>query len=484
MTSPSLPAVDAAEPSLPASEAARAAAIAALRSLDGVIVAGDRGYDEARLAWNLAADQRPLAVAEPTTLAEIQRVVRAAVAAGIRVAPQSTGHNALPLVQAGLDDALLLRLHRLREVRIDADRPTALVSAGSLWRDAVEAAAPHGLTALHGSAGDVGAVGYTLGGGLSFYGRRYGLAAHHVRAFEVVTASGDVVRSTPFEHAGLFWALRGGGGGLGIVVSMEIELLPLSDVQAGFLLWDISAAPAVLPAWRAWTTGLDRAATTSLRMLRFPPLPELPPFLSGRSLIVVDGAVLADDERTAELLAPLRALRPEMDTFARIPASAVLDVHMDPPAPSAGVSEHGMMRALDDETVETLLAIAGPGAADAPSIVELRHLGGALSDPIDAALPRLDGEYALLALEMVPVPEVAEVASARVRATVDAVRDRLDGAPYLNFIEDEAELSAVLGREGTERLRRVRALYDPMHLWVAAHRMPESVVAAGLDGRP
>lgn len=458
---------------LPDTTAPIAAASAdALRGIDGLVLAGDPGYDEARLAWNLAADQRPLAIATPASVEALRRIVRAVARAGIRIAPQGTGHNAMPLVQAGLADAVLLRLHALREVSIDPSRRTATIGGGALWREVVEAAAVHGLTASHGSAGDVGAVGYVLGGGLSFYGRRHGLAAHHVRAFDVVTASGDLLRATPFEHVGLFWALRGGGGGFGVVVSMEIELLPYAEVHGGFLLWDISAAPAVLRAWRDWTTGLDRAATTSLRLLRFPALPELPPFLSGRSLVVIDGAVLASDDRAAELLRPLRDLGPEVDTFARIPATAMLDVHMDPPVPTAAVSDHAMLRALDDGTIGALLAVAGPGAQGAPSIVELRHVGGALADEMAAALPQLDGEYALFAVEPVPMPEAAEGARARTRAIVAALGEADTGRPYLNFVEERVDLTVVFGRESVDRMRRVRALYDPMQVWVAPHRMP------------
>jgi FAD/FMN-containing dehydrogenase len=452
-----------------------------LQGVDGIALAGEAAYERGRLAWNLAADQRPAAIAAPRTVAEVVAAVRAAASAGLRVAPQSTGHGALPLAARGLDDAMLLRLDGLTGVQVDPERRIARVLGGTLWRDVVVAAAPHGLTALHGSAGDVAVAGYVLGGGLSFYGRAHGLAAHHVRAFEVVTSGGDVVRASADSHPALFWALRGGGGSFGVVTAIELELLPIADVYAGFLLWDISAAPAVLRAWRDWTgpdaagqdgPGRDRAVTTSLRLLRFPPVPELPPFLSGRSLVVVDGAVLAEDDRAVELLAPLRALAPELDTFARIPAAGLLDVHMDPPAPTPGVGDHAMLGALDDTALTALLDAAGPGVAEAPMIVELRQLGGALAEPGDAAVSRLAGEYALLAIDVAPAPEFVEPAFARTGAIVGAMSNWRDGAPYLNFVERASGAEGAFTPEVAERLRRARAIYDPLRTFVAAHPVP------------
>ncbi|MBS1907975.1 MAG: FAD-binding oxidoreductase [Actinobacteria bacterium] len=453
-----------------------------LRGIDGITLPGDPGYDDARTAWNLAADQRPAAIATPRTVAATITAVRAAGSAGLRIAPQSTGHGALPLAARGLEDALLLRLDGLTGVEIDAERRIARVLGGTLWRDVIAAAAPYGLTALHGSAGDVAVAGYLLGGGLSFYARTHGLATHHVRAFEVVTSGGDLVRASADTHPGLFWGLRGGGGGFGAVVAMEIELLAIPDVQAGFLLWDIDAAPAVLSAWRDWTgagdvtgregAGRDRAVTTSLRLLRFPPLPELPPFLSGRSLVIVDGAILADDDRAAELLAPLRALEPEMDTFARIPSAGLLDVHIDPPAPTPSAGDHVMLGPLDDAALATLLGAAGPGATDAPMIVELCQLGGALAQAQDAALGRLEGDYALLAIDMVPAPALVGPAFARTGAVVAPMSAWRCGNPYLNFVERPIDTHEAYDAEVADRLRRVRAIYDPMRCFVSAHPVP------------
>lgn len=445
-------------------------ATAPLRADHRFLLPGDPGFLDAATPWNVAVPQHPAAVAVPRSIQDVVEVVRIALAHGLRIAPQSTGHSAAAIAPGALDRAVLVRMQHVAGVSVDPGARTARVLGGTLWRDVIAAAAPHGLTALHGSAGDVAVSGYLLGGGLSFYGRRHGLAAHAVRAFEIVTAGGDLVRADADQHASLFWALKGGGGGFGVVVAVELDLLPVAEVHAGMMLWDLDRAGEVLPAWRDWAAGAPETATTSLRFMRFPPLPQLPPFLSGRRVVVIDGALLEDDAAAAAVLAPLRALRPEVDTFTRVPAAALLDVHMDPPGPTPAVGDHAMLPALPDDAIAALLEAAGP-AADIPLMVaELRHLGGALAAPQEAALPALEGEFALLAIAAVPDASFAADAATLTSAVVDSVRPWAAHArAFFNFAERPTERAAMLPSASVERLRRVRALYDPLHTIVAAH---------------
>src|SRR5215469_321653 len=162
-----------------------------------VFVPGDPGYDQARQAWMLTADQRPAIVVEAASAADVTAAVRFGHSHGLRIAPQGSGHGAAPLEP--LDSALLLRTSRLRGVRIDPETRTARAEAGALWQDVAVPAADHGLAALAGTAKDVGVTGYTLGGGLSWLARRYGLAANSVTAAEMITPDGQLVRTNP-EH--------------------------------------------------------------------------------------------------------------------------------------------------------------------------------------------------------------------------------------------------------------------------------------------
>src|SRR4051794_11443886 len=217
-----------------------------LRSkLAGTVVApGDPSWDEARQAWNLHADQRPALVALPENVDDVVAIVEFARAGGLRVAAQGTGHNASAI--ASLERTVLVRTCRMKGVAIDAPGRRARVAAGTVWAEVTGPASEHGLAPLAGSSPDVGVVGYTLGGGLSWLSRRHGLAANSVIAIEMVTADGRVVRTDRDHEPGLFWALRGGGGSFGVVTAIEFALHPAPSVYGGAMLWPWERAAEVL----------------------------------------------------------------------------------------------------------------------------------------------------------------------------------------------------------------------------------------------
>lgn len=436
---------------------------------DRVLFAGDPGYDAARVPWNVAVDQRPYAVVRPETPEEVVEVVRAAAAAGLRVAPQSTGHAAAALADTDLANVVLVSLAGMRGVTVDPVTRTARVLGGSLWNDVIEATAPHGLTALHGSAGDVSVVGYTLSGGLSFYARAHGLAINTVQAVQVVIADGSLVRASADENAELFWAMRGGSGAFGVVVSLELDLLSYTDVFAGMMLWDASRAAEISHAWAEWTATAPESATTTLRVMNFPPLPELPPFLSGRSVVVIDGAILETDAVASALLAPLRALAPEMDTFTRIPAAGLLAVHMDPPGPTPAVTAHSMLMELPAEAVEAFVAA---GATPGVFFAELRHLGGAIARRPEhaGAVASAEGAYLAHTVAMVPFPEAEAEADDAVRAGLAALERWKASNLMLNFIDGGADRDAGFG-EAVERLRALKQRFDPHDVFASAHAL-------------
>ncbi|MDX6723250.1 MAG: hypothetical protein QOD73_1654, partial [Solirubrobacteraceae bacterium] len=239
-----------------------------------VHVPGDESWDVARQAWNLAVDQRPAMVAIPATAGDVVAVVRFAERNGLRVAPQGTGHNAAAI--ASLENTILLKTSALRDVEIDAAGRRARVGAGVLWAEVTGPASQHGLAPLAGSSPDVGVVGYTLGGGLSWLSRRHGLAANSVLAIEIVTADGRLVRTDRDNEPDLFWALRGGGGSFGVVTALEFVLYPAPEVYAGAMLWPWERAAEVLDRYVTWCRTAPAAISTSIRILQVPPMPDIP----------------------------------------------------------------------------------------------------------------------------------------------------------------------------------------------------------------
>ena len=235
---------------------------------------------------------------------------------GLRIAAQGTGHNAMPL--GPLTDTILLKTHRMNRVDIDPLAQTARVEAGTVWSDVVQAAAKHGLAPLPGSSGNVGVAGYTLGGGVSFLGRKYGLSASNVRAIEVVTADGQLRRADREYRARPVLGAAGGGGSFGIVTALELRLFPVTQLYAGTLVPHRTRARRV-HAWRDLTRGAVPDELTTLgRFLRLPPVPELPAEIRGKSFALIEAFHLGDQAQADELLAPLRALRPVNDTIATI----------------------------------------------------------------------------------------------------------------------------------------------------------------------
>jgi FAD/FMN-containing dehydrogenase len=183
----------------------------------------DANWDLERGAFNVLVDQQPAGIALPRRADDVSDFVRAAAADGKRVAAQRTGHNAAPL--GSLANTVLMRTAGLGGVQIDGEARNARVGAGALWGDVVPRASELGLAALHGSSPNVGIAGYTLGGGVSFYHRKHGLACNRVTAIELVIADGQQIRVDAENEPDLFWALRGGGGSFGVVTALEFDLL-------------------------------------------------------------------------------------------------------------------------------------------------------------------------------------------------------------------------------------------------------------------
>ena len=450
--------------------ARRATSLAGL--CDGAVhLPGDPGYDAARMPWNVALDQRPAAVALPRTVADVQAVVRAAAAADLRVAPQSTGHNAGPLVGRGLEDVVLVRTERMRGVTIDATRRIARVEGGALWIDATEPAADHGLVALHGCSPDVGIAGYSLGGGIGWLARKHGLASNSVgrRARHRRRRARARRRDADVE---LFWALRGGGH-FGVVTALEFRLYPIETAYAGMLVWDRDQAERVLRRWADWAPEAPDAVTTSFRFLDLPPLPAIPEPLRGRSLVVIDGAVLGCDAEAHGVLGMLRGLGPEIDTFDRVPARSLTRLHMDPEGPTPAVSDGTLIGELGDATIDTLLEQVGPGSTSSLLSTELRQLGGALGRAPEGhgALATIDAAYAVFAVAIAATPELAMQGQLDAHALTGSLEPWSTGRSYLNFAENEVDARTGYTESAWLQLKGIRSAYDPDDRFLANHRV-------------
>jgi FAD/FMN-containing dehydrogenase len=438
-----------------------------------VVVPGDPDWDIARQAFNLTLDMRPAAIALPRDARDVTAAVRWARGQGLRVAPQATAHNPGPL--GSLEDTILVDVREIGGVSIDPTAHRVRVGAGVKWEAVAPGLSEFGLAGLHGSSPDVGIAGYSLGGGMGWLARKYGLQTNSVTAIEIVTAEGRLIRTDADHERDLFWALRGGNGNFGVVTAIEFAVYPLEELYAGVMFFPFGRSGEVLHAWAELLPALPDELMTWASMLHFPDLPIVPDTVRGRSFAVVYGAFLGGEDDGRALLRPVRDLGPAMDTFAMVPPAALGDLAMDPPDPLPFMSAHQLLRELPPAGVDGLLAAAGPEsrAGTALTMVQLRHMGGALARraPGAGARATLPGEVCMFALGLV----VDDASAGAVTRSLDDVERALlpyRAGHYPNFVEEPADASRFFDPETWARLRRVKAHYDRDDLFRGNHHIP------------
>jgi hypothetical protein len=202
----------------------------------------------------------------------------------------------------------------------------------------------------------------------------------------------------------------------------------------------------------------------------------IPEPMRGRSILMIDGAVLGDDATAEAILAPLRALRPEMDTFGRMPAAALSRLHMDPEGPTPGVSATSILGELPSAAIDAFIAAAGPGSGSVLLAAELRQLGGALSRPAEGAgaLPSFDGQFLMFGVAIAPEPELGRLGKQHADRLVAALSPRANGRKYLNFVEEPSDAAAGYRPAEWARLRTIRDAVDPAGVFHANHPVPRT----------
>lgn len=436
----------------------------------GVVVRpGESGWDKARAAWVAHIDQNPTAVAVVQSAYDVAAVIRSARAAGLRVTAQGTGHGSPGL--GALTDIVLIRTSAMGHVEVDAESECAWVGAGAEWQAVTAAAAEHGLTAQAGSSPDVGVAGYLLSGGISWLGRSHGLAVNDILAVEIVTADGEV-RVVDADHdPDLFWAVRGGGGAFGVVTALRLRLHRVPAITAGVLFFPMERAQEILTLWREWIRSVPEQTMSCGRLLQFPPLPELPDPLRGQAFVVVEVAHAGELAELEPMLAPLRAASPVLDTVGPCTPMALAAIHMDPPGPTPGTGNGLLLTDLPGKAIDAVVECAGTGSGSPLLSVEFRHLGGALERRPEGAgaVGSFDAEFAFFAVGITPDPATAAKVGARLAVLEERLAPWSASVHYANFSERAGARGRFHDQQTIERLRAVKAAYDPAGLLVGAH---------------
>ncbi len=372
----------------------------------------------------------PALVVAATSVADIRTAVLAARQRGVPLAVRATGHG----THAPLDGVVLLDTSALAGVVVDPDRAVARVGAGAVWSAVHAAAAPFGLAGLSGSHPDVGVIGYTLGGGLSWLSRRFGLAADSVLRAEVVLADGRRVVASEDQHADLFWALRGGGT-TGIVASLEFRLHRVPPVLAGTAYFPLDRAAATLARYRSWIASAPDALSTAVLLVRTE---------DGQPALAIRAMYAGDADAGRRLLAPLFEVAgtPFFDGLRTTPFAAAAMGGTRP-------VQVELLDELPDAAIEAIVAAAATGTT-----VEVRQWGGAIAAPEPGAGPVGARGTTLTVIGDARVPGIAEHAT---------------GGAYLNFLSDTTRTADAFTPADLRRLRAVKRAYDPTNLLRAQH---------------
>src|ERR1700744_6339180 len=434
-------------------------------------------YGSEIAGFNLAVVHQPAVVVRAANAVDVAEAVKFASRHDLNIAVLNTGHG--PSVAAG-PDTLMITTRRMSDIDIDPEKQMARVAAGVRFGELVEAAAAHGLAPLPGSAPGVGVVGYTLGGGASAtMGRKYGWAADHVSAIDVVTADGRTRLVSAESQADLFGALLGGKSNFGVVTAMEFALFPVTSLYAGALFYSGEHTRQVLEAYRLLTATAPDELTTSFVLLNLPPLPGLPPFMQGRLTASVRISFVGDPATGARLIEPLRRAAPPLsDNVAKIPYTQFGSISNDPTDPAPAVEQFGLLRELTQETVTAIVDVAGPESESAINIVDIRHLRGAFARPAPYpnAVGARDAAFAVFALTVVPPWEKVVNYRQSGCELIAALQPWLhhQASPCFQGPSDakEEHTRQAYEPEIYNELRAVKARYDPQNRFRFNHNIP------------
>ncbi|MEV6282258.1 FAD-binding oxidoreductase [Kribbella sp. NPDC051770] len=422
-----------------------------------VVTPDDPSWDQERLAWHLLVPQQPAAIVHVDGVEDIQAAVRAAGAFGVKVAAQPRGHGATADTATG---TILLRFDRLRGIERRDD--VVRVEPGVQWRELNAVLEGTGYTALPGSNGDTSVIGYSVGGGLSWFSRKYGQAAHQIRAIDLVDAEGNHRTVTADSDPDLFWAVRGGGGEFGIVTALELQLQAEEQVYGGRLIWPAEHGRELLRAFAAVSDDAPEELSVWAWLMNLPDVDLVPEPMRGRWWIAIDVAFLGDGDDAEKLLAPLYDVAaPAFGELAVVPLGQVGSIAQEPEDPMPAMGRIRLLNEFGGEAIDTLLDLMLDGPTPI-AMIEVRRLGGAFARPRpgDGAAGVIEEPYLLLAGALAMAPgDADEIENAFHNLHTGMGRFLSDRVPpNLATVEPIEQLYPV---ETLERLRAIKRQVDP-----------------------
>jgi FAD/FMN-containing dehydrogenase len=444
-----------------------------------VIAPEDAQYDQARALFYGGFDRRPSAIIRVADAADVTRVISLARETGLELAIRSGGHSVAGYSVS--DGGLVLDLSDMRALEFDLERRTAWAGTGLTAGEYATAADAHGLVTGFGDTGSVGIGGLTLGGGVGYLVRKYGLTIDDLLAADIVTADGQLHRVDADNEPDLFWAIRGGGGNFGVATRFQFRLHELGPIYGGMLI--LPATPDVIAGFIAEADTAPDELSSIANVMTAPPMPFLPKELYGK-LIVMAMLVYAGAPQAGErVIAPFRALAPPIADMVhpmRYP-------EVYPPEPEGyhpvAASRTMFVDSIDPSVAETILDHL-QASTGSMAVAQLRVLGGAMARvPVDAtAFAHRNSRIMVNLATLYERPEEKATHEAWVDNAAAAVRQSDDGA-YVNFLGDEGEerIRAAFPGGTWDRLRDIKTQYDPTNLFRLNQNIPPKKKRAGKD---
>jgi FAD/FMN-containing dehydrogenase len=433
-----------------------------------IVTPGDDGYADASRIWNGAHDDRsPALVVRCTGAADVIASVGFARSNGLTVAIRGGGHSVAGFSTA--DDALVIDLSPMSDVRVDPAALRATVGGGAVWADVDHETQAHGLATTGGLVSTTGVAGFTLGGGIGWTMRKFGLACDNLIAADVVTADGRLVHASETENPELLWGLRGGGGNFGIVTQFEFELHRLGPiVYAGPIFYPAEAAHDLLRMFRDWAGDAPDEITAVVNLTTAPPLPVIPEEWHGKKVAALIATSSGPVDDGASLVREFRAVaEPIADLLGPMPYQMIQTL-IDP-LWEKGI--HAYFKAtnlarLDDELIERLceLHLAAPGPQ---CEIHVHQMGGAVGRVADGATAFAERSmpFVLNAVTGWHDPDVGTAHREWARTVVAAASDASTGRAYVNFLGDADAARTSYGDETYARLVSLKNRYDPTNVF-------------------
>ncbi|WP_454197300.1 FAD-binding oxidoreductase [Nocardia sp. Marseille-Q1738] len=441
-----------------------------------VLLPTDLGYDRARHTWNAAVDHRPSVIVRCADDADIRAAVDFARRRGLAVSARAGGHDVADHDE--MDGSLLLDLSLLKTITVDPERRSATVAPGVLWSEFDRACQAHGLAVTGADVSTVGVIGTALSGGSGWLQRAVGFTCDNVQAARVVLADGRHVDVDADHHPELLWALRGGGGNFGIVTALDLRLHPIGTVYAGTLLYRYERARAVLTGFRELCETAPPELSLRATLIHWPPgAPEGPP------MAAITASYLGAAEEARDVLRRLRRIgEPELDLVRPLTYP-----ELQRNTEQAFTEGHGTatgtewLRSLDDDTIDAVIEL-GARMPTPHSLISIHQLGGAIRRTTSetTSFSFHEADYHLVVFSGGPAGQRLGPARAWIAEIIDAVRGCSAGGPYIGILDGTSSPSRVRSAyhpEAYERLRRIKAEYDPDNLFRCNHNIPPATDA-------